>query len=258
MPDFDKTRTVAITGGGSGIGAAVARRIAGPGVRLVLHTRGVESESRARLEAVARECQREGATCALVVGDMGEIGRGKECVDAAIARFGGIDQIVHAAGVVNKSLPGKLTRPEFDFCMSVMPGALLELATAALPFLAKSSVGRIVAISSFIAHKIDAHSLAPASAAAKAAMEALAKCLARQLASSRTTVNCIVPGYTRKDAGKLGSLSQEGWQQAAMRTPTRRLGEPGEVAAAVEFLLSENARQITGATLTVDGGLTLG
>ena len=128
----DRKRVVVITGAASGIGAAVARRIAGPGVQLLLHTGGTEAESRDRLKAVADTCERSGAPCARLVGNMGDAGRGTECIETAIAKFGHVDQIVHAAGVVKKSLPGKLTRAEFDFCISVMPATLLELATAAL------------------------------------------------------------------------------------------------------------------------------
>jgi 3-oxoacyl-[acyl-carrier protein] reductase len=139
-----------------------------------------------------------------------------------------------------------------------MPGALLEIVTAAIPSLAASGSGRVVAVSSFIAHKIEQPTFAPASSVAAAALEALVKCFALQLATAGITVNAVVPGFTRKDPGKQGSLSDEAWAAAAQRTPTGRLNETDEVAASIQFLLSAEARQITGALLNVDGGLTLG
>ncbi|MFT4068201.1 SDR family NAD(P)-dependent oxidoreductase [Paraburkholderia sp.] len=248
-------RTVLISGAASGIGAATALRIAHPGTRLLLHTGG---RGKAQLADVKARCTAAGAECVTFVGDFGVAGQGQACVELALSSFGSLDQIVHAAGIVRKSPFGELTTAEFNLCMSVMPGAFLEMITAALPSLRTSPIGRVVVVSSFIAHRIDEFSLAPASASAKAAMETLARCLALQLASDGTTVNCVIPGYTQKDPGKLGSLDEAGWRRAAERTPTGRLGASTDVAAAIEFLLSEEARQITGTSLTVDGGITLG
>jgi NAD(P)-dependent dehydrogenase (short-subunit alcohol dehydrogenase family) len=251
-------RVTLITGAASGIGAALARRLAAPVAGLALHSGGSTPESRDRIEEVVAFCRRAGADCIVTHGDLTKVGQGAPIVAEVLDKFGRLDQIVHCAGHVDKTPIGKLTRAELDRSISLMAGALLELATAAMPSLTSSGNGRIVAVSSFIAHKFEEKTLAPASAIAKAAMEALVRCLALSLAGIQTTVNAVVPGFTRKDAGKLGSLSPEGWAAAAARTPTGRLNETGEVAAAIAFLLSAEARQITGTLLHIDGGLTLG
>src|SRR6266700_1593486 len=234
-------RVSIITGGGSGIGAAVARRLAARDECLMLHGQGTDADGLERLQAVVVECQRAGAKVASCTGDLANAGTASELVRVTRAAFGSVDTIVHAAGFADRRGFAQLPRAGLERAFAVMAVAFHELTSVALPDLARGPHGRVVAISSFGAHRFTPEATFPASAAAKAALETLVKCLAIELAGSGATANAVIPGYTRKDTGRMGALVQASWQVAAKANPQRRLAEADEVAAVVTFLLSPEA-----------------
>jgi NAD(P)-dependent dehydrogenase (short-subunit alcohol dehydrogenase family) len=247
-------RSVLITGASSGIGAAVARRLAAPGVGLLLHAR----KNREGLEAVAAEARQKGAETDLAIADLLDPAVPAALVEAALARFGALDVVVSNAGAANRAQWGVADLGDLQQASAVIETAFFQLMTAALPALKQARDGRVVAISSFVAHVYRPDvTLFPVSAAAKAGLEAMVRSLAVTLAPQRVTVNCVSPGFTRKESTGHSALSADQWRAVIERIPIGRLGEPDEVAAAVAYLTSKEAGYVTGQTLHVNGGLSI-
>jgi NAD(P)-dependent dehydrogenase (short-subunit alcohol dehydrogenase family) len=249
-------RVTLITGASSGIGAATARRLAAPGEALFLTARGGADGGKASmLDAVAGEARAAGAQVATMLGDLAEDGVAQAAVQQAIQQFGQLDRIVSNAGYALAKPVGEVTLAEFDHSCRVILIAFAALITDALPYLEKSGCGRVVAVTSFAVDQVAGSRFFPATAAAKGGLEALARSFAVQAAPAGITVNCVSPGFTRKESAGHSALSSDAWKAAAELTPDGRLAEPDDVAAAIAFFLGDEARHITGQTLRVDGGL---
>lgn len=242
-------RTI-ITGAGGGIGAAIAEALAAqPDARLVLADRDPERGARnaAHLQAL-------GAAVEVVGGDISEVDTARALVDTCVARFGGIDGLVVAAGSIANDGPMATIsqeRWEAGFRINTLP--LFLLAQAAYPALVESK-GAIVALTSSGA-KSPAPGLGSYSAS-KAALAMLVKQLALEWGPDGIRVNCVAPGPTAT-AMAPAYANPEVRARRTSTIPLRRISEPAEVAAAVLFLLGPGACGITGVDLDVDGGIAI-
>lgn len=254
MPQaIEINRVILITGAASGIGAAIVRRLAGPGVGLILHT----GSSEADLQRCADAATAAGSEVATVLGDLRTDDTCTRLADTAAERFGRLDAVISNAGYADRTPFTQLDEPAVDRAYETMTRAFFRLAHATLPMLRDSKQARVVAISSFVAHRYrEVGEVFPASAAAKAGLEALAKSLALELAPDGITVNCVVPGHVEKDRQSEEVRATRRTRMAPL-IPMGRLAQPDDISGIVGFLLSPEASYITGQLIHVDGGLTL-
>ncbi|MCL6284210.1 SDR family oxidoreductase [Ruegeria sp. 2012CJ41-6] len=241
-----------VTGAASGIGAATALKLAQTGACLTLHTR----RSAKRLEDVANQARNKGAEVETVIGDLAEPGTGHEIVAAHKNRFGDLDALVANAGFPLLVALDAMTPEDIAYAFRGNTQSLFELVQACHPLLQSSSCPRVVALSSFTAHvfRTDMPQF-PASAASKGAVETAVRSLSLGLAKDGITVNCVVPGYIRKDAGTSDGLDEAALHEIEGRIPLKRLGSPQDIANCICFLISAEASYISGQTLHVNGGL---
>jgi len=233
--DFEG-RTVIVTGGAAGIGAAVTERFLRAGAAVTVLD-------------LAKETEQEGAR--LLTVDVSD----REAVKAAVREIGDregcIDILVNNAGIMPSTTVEKMPEGEWERVVSVNLNSAYYCSKYSIPYLRHSAAGSIVNVSSIndgfrISTRGGAHYTAT-----KAAIAAMTRHLAYELAVDGIRVNAIAPGPTRTRMGA------QGGNDVPPYIPLRQWVEPSDIADAVAFLAGPSARMITGTTLTVDGGTSL-
>ncbi|MCW8876827.1 MAG: SDR family oxidoreductase [Kangiellaceae bacterium] len=240
-----------ITGAATGIGAATAKLLAHKAENLILHT-GRNRESLSELALTIENCSTH-----LAIGDLAN-GSTFDELTAIVEKLGALDVVISNAGFPEWSKFGELSDESLQRSLDINVKAFHNIITRFLTKLENSKSARVIAISSFLAHRFQLDdTYVPAAAASKAALEGLVKSLAMQLAPSKIPVNAVVPGYIKKDGPNHTPPSKAVLDKLLGRIPMGRLGLPGEVAALIDFLTSDSAQYITGQCIAIDGGLTV-
>lgn len=240
-----------VTGGSRGIGRACALAAAERGADVAI----TYVANREAAEATAEEIRALGRRALTIQGDVGDPADNVAAVEAAVAELGPIRYLVANAANGSFGLTHELTMEDWDQTMQTHVRALLSLAQAARPSMRDAGGGAIVAISSLGAERVyDAYS---AFGTAKAAIETLVRYLAVEAGPEGIRANCVRGGVVLTDLFKEIPDWEAIAAAAAERAPLGSALDPAEIGAPVAFLLSDEARKITGQTLVVDAGFTL-
>jgi NAD(P)-dependent dehydrogenase (short-subunit alcohol dehydrogenase family) len=245
---FDLSGKVAIvTGGGRGIGRAIALGLAGAGAKVV-----VGSRTQKEIEEVAAEISRLGGKALPVAVDLTANEQLENLVNTTVREFGRVDILVNnAARSFLRSLMD-LREDGWDKVFNTNVRAVWLLSRLVAKKMAEQKSGRIVNITTVGAEKAELGMAAYG--CSKAALKMLTRCMAREWAQFGINVNAVGPGLTRTDFSKPIWSNPEVAKHVAMAIPKGRLAEPEEIVGAVLFLASDAAGFITGQSIYVDGG----
>ncbi len=238
-------RTAFISGSGRNIGRAVALRLAGTGVDVVVNGRS----DRAACDAVAEEVRGLGAEAEVLMGDVGVPAEAERLARAALERFGTIDVLVNNAGLRPHQPLLSITDADWSAVLEVNLGACFRLARAFLPGMVGRRWGRIVNFTGM--NSIRGAAGYAHIAAAKHGGWGLAKAISTEFGPHGVTANVVSPGPIRVDGQEDADTSEQGLR---LGVPLGRTGLPAEVAAAVALLCSEEGGFISGQMIAVNGG----
>ena len=242
-------RVALVTGGGRGIGRAIAQSLAAAGARVVINYRG---NAAAAAETVAAIQAADGQVTA-VQADVADGAAVEGLVKTTIATYGRLDILVNNAGITRDTLLMRMKDEDFDQVVNTNLRGVFLCTRAVLRQMSKQRGGRIINIASVVG--ITGNAGQANYAAAKAGIIGFTRATAREMAARNVTVNAVAPGFIETEM--TGVLGEETRKAILASIPLARLGQPNEVANLVTFLASDAAAYITGQTFTIDGGMVM-
>lgn len=242
-------KTAVITGGYSGIGRAVAEKLASKGADIALVGIGSDEDKQAALKAVGDlGVKVEAYDC-----DVSDFAAGEAVIKQIIDEYGKIDILINNAGITRDKLMFNMTEAEFDAVIAVnLKGAFNMTKHVYKPFMRQRS-GRIVNLASIVG--LNGNAGQANYCASKAGVIGMTKAVAKELAARNVTVNAVAPGYI--DTPMTQALSDKVKDEIAAMIPMKRRGLPEDVANVIAFLCSDYASYVTGEVIRVDGGIAM-
>ena len=241
-------RSGVVTGGGRGIGRAIALELGRHGADVAVGY----SQGREAAEEVVREIERLGATAFATQANVSRPEEVKASINAVAERFGKIDFLVNNAGITRDRTLAKMTHEDWNAVIDVNLHSIYNVTSEVVPYMLKQGYGRIVNISSVVGPSGNFGQTNYA--AAKAGIIGFTKSAALELARRGITVNCVAPGFTETEM--VEAMPEEAKQRVIDRIPMGRFGQPHEMAQAVTFLIAF-ADYVTGQVISVNGVLRM-
>ncbi len=239
-----------VTGAGRGIGKAIALAFAREKAHVVINDICQEDE----LERVAKEISDIGVQSRAIQADVSQLVQVQDMIGQIERTFQRLDILVNNAGIIRRGTIETVTEDEWDDVIRINLKGTFNCCKAAFPIMKRQRMGKIVNVSS-VAGKTGDITSAPGYGPSKAAIDALTKTLARELAQYRINVNAVAPHAIETEMS--AQWSEEKRRSIIEAIPLKRLGTPEDVAQAVLFLASEKASFITGEILDVNGGFLM-
>ena len=250
---FDLTgMTALVTGASGGIGSSIARCLAAQGARLALSGSN-SSKLRSFREELNDEYRHPNGTHVDITFDLSNTTQVEELVPAALDTFGQLDILVNNAGITRDNLAMRMKDEEWEQVIRINLEAAFRLMRAASRPMMKARFGRIVTITSVVGATGNPGQMNYA--AAKAGLVGMTKSFAQEVASRGITANCVAPGFIRTAMTEVLPEAQK--EALNGRIPMGRMGEGGDIGAAVVYLASKEAGYVTGQTLHVNGGMAM-
>jgi 3-oxoacyl-[acyl-carrier protein] reductase len=243
-------KTALVTGGSRGIGKAIVWALAREGAKVafVYHS---NKEAADKLVSDLELDQREAVA---FQADVRDKSAADDVINQLLEKWEKIDILVNNAGVIQDSLLVMMTTEQWQTVIDTNLSSVFNFAQAVTRPMMSARSGRIINMSSVAAHY--GNSGQCNYAASKGGIEGFTRCLATEIARRGVTVNAIAPGFIETDMTE--AVRNAAGDQIKKSVPVRRLGKPEDIANGVLFLASDEASYITGHTLVIDGGLTLG
>ena len=242
-------RVALVTGAASGIGRATAIALANAGADLAL----LDIDD-AALADTATKVESIGRRALPIRCDVSRASQAQAAIAHAVETLGRLDILVNNAGIVYVGTVAEMTEEDWDRVIAVNLKSVFLCCRAVIPIMRRERIGRIVNVSS-IGARSGGIITGANYAASKGGVWSFTKALARELAPDGITVNCVMPGVT--DTPMTRGHDRTSMATIERSVPVGRLGRPEDVAAAILFLVSEEASYVTGATLDVNGGLRM-